>query len=59
MNTASAWEIDNLSPAARSVAEDAAHRVGLTLEEWERERTDRVKIGKILAQPDEAPAEAT
>jgi localization factor PodJL len=34
MNTASAWEIDNLSPAARSVAEDAAHRVGLTLEEW-------------------------
>src|ERR1700687_4069962 len=34
MNTASAWEIDNLSPAARSVAEDAAHRVGLTLDEW-------------------------
>jgi phosphoserine phosphatase len=32
---------------------------GLTLEEWERERTDRVKIGKILALPDEAPAEAT
>jgi phosphoserine phosphatase len=32
---------------------------GLTLDEWERERTDRVKIGEILALSDEAPAEAT
>jgi hypothetical protein len=32
---------------------------GLTLDEWERERTDRVKIGEILALPDEAAAEAT
>jgi HAD superfamily phosphoserine phosphatase-like hydrolase len=32
---------------------------GLTLEEWERERTDRVKIGKLLSLPDEAPAEAS
>jgi phosphoserine phosphatase len=32
---------------------------GLTLDEWERERTDRVKIGEILSLSDEAPAEAT
>jgi HAD superfamily phosphoserine phosphatase-like hydrolase len=32
---------------------------GLTLDEWERERTDRVKIGQILELPDEAAAEAT
>ena len=32
---------------------------GLTLDEWERERTDRVKIGEILSLPVEAPAEAT
>ncbi len=32
---------------------------GLTLDEWERERTDRVKIGEILALPDETAAEAT
>jgi len=32
---------------------------GLTLDEWERERTDRVKVGEILSLPDEAPAEAT
>jgi HAD superfamily phosphoserine phosphatase-like hydrolase len=32
---------------------------GLTLDEWEKERTDRVKIGEILSLPVEAPAEAT
>jgi hypothetical protein len=31
---------------------------GLTLDEWERERTDRVKIGEILSLHDAAPAEA-
>jgi phosphoserine phosphatase len=32
---------------------------GLTLDEWEKERTDRVKIGEILSLRDEAAAEAT
>ena len=32
---------------------------GMTLDEWQRERTDRVKIGEALALPEEAPAGAT
>ena len=34
MNRAMAWEIANLGPRARHVAEEAAQRAGMTAEEW-------------------------
>ena len=34
MNRAMAWEIANLGPRARHVAEEAAQSAGMTPEEW-------------------------
>ena len=34
MNKAMAWETANLAPGARRLAEDAAHRAGMSPEEW-------------------------
>ena len=54
MSKSTAWGIANVSPAARSIAEQAADRAGLTLEEWLNQAIAEQAFSAQVAEPNRA-----